>query len=137
MRYGLDAHSLRAALPVATVARIDLEVFESIDSTNAHLMRQPATVPGRMAVCVARSQTAGRGRQGRDWISPDGRGIYLSVGWTFEQLRTDAPALSLAVAFVSAGVSVKFMINVLNSFGLTPFGYYRLLLAAACLLMWN
>ena len=97
MRYVLDAHSLRAALPVATVARIDLEVFESIDSTNAHLMRQPATVPGRMAGCVARSQTAGRGRHGRDWISPDGRGIYLSVGWTFEQLRTDAPALSLAV----------------------------------------
>ena len=47
-----------------------------------------------------------------------------------------SPALALIVAFVSAVISVKFMVNVLNRFGLTPFGYYRLLLAGLCLLMW-
>ena len=47
-----------------------------------------------------------------------------------------APALALFVAFVSAVISVKFMVNILNRFGLTPFGYYRLLLAGLCLLMW-
>ena len=83
----LDAGSLRAALAAETVGRIDLQVLEAVDSTNAHLMQQPAVAPGRMAVCFARSQTEGRGRRGRTWISPDGKGIYLSVGWTFESLQ--------------------------------------------------
>lgn len=47
------------------------------------------------------------------------------------------PLVALAAAFVSAIISVKFMISILSRFGLIPFGYYRLLLAAVCLLLWN
>lgn len=47
------------------------------------------------------------------------------------------PLLALAAAFVSAIISVKFMISILSRYGLTPFGYYRLLLAAMCLALWN
>jgi BirA family biotin operon repressor/biotin-[acetyl-CoA-carboxylase] ligase len=39
------------------------------------------------------------------WISPDGRGIYLSVGWTFDRVPADLSALSLAVgASLRAGL---------------------------------
>lgn len=48
-----------------------------------------------------------------------------------------SPILALVVAFVSAVVSVKFMIKVLSSYGLTPFGFYRIALAAFCLLLWK
>ena len=48
-----------------------------------------------------------------------------------------SPALALIVAFVSAVISVKFMVKVLSSYGLTPFGYYRLLLAALCFSLWK
>lgn len=48
-----------------------------------------------------------------------------------------SPLLSLIVAFVSAVISVKFMVEVLGRYGLTPFGYYRLLLALLCLRLWN
>ena len=48
-----------------------------------------------------------------------------------------SPALALIVAFVSAVISVKFMVSILNRFGLSPFGYYRLLLAAFCLSLWK
>jgi undecaprenyl-diphosphatase len=48
-----------------------------------------------------------------------------------------SPLLALFVAFVSAIVSVKFMIKILSSYGLTPFGYYRLLLAGLCLMLWK
>lgn len=43
------------------------------------------------------------------------------------------PLISLFVAFVAAVVSVRFMVGTLSRFGLNPFGYYRILLALACL----
>lgn len=48
-----------------------------------------------------------------------------------------SPVLALVVAFVAAVISVKFMIGFLGRYGLAPFGYYRLALAAACYwLLW-
>lgn len=44
------------------------------------------------------------------------------------------PLVSLVTAFVAAVVSVRFMVGALGKFGLTPFGYYRILLAIACVL---
>lgn len=54
-----------------------------------------------------------------------------------EQFGVLSPLLALIVAFVSAVISVKFMVAVLTRYGLTPFGYYRLLLAALCLPLWD
>jgi undecaprenyl-diphosphatase len=44
------------------------------------------------------------------------------------------PLVSLVTAFVAAVVSVRFMVGALGKYGLTPFGYYRILLAIACVL---
>jgi undecaprenyl-diphosphatase len=60
----------------------------------------------------------------------DGSEIIAHYGVT-------SPIVALIVGFVSAVISVKFMISILNSYGLTPFAWYRLLLAAACLTMWR
>ncbi|MFT5485933.1 MAG: BirA family biotin operon repressor/biotin-[acetyl-CoA-carboxylase] ligase [Paracoccaceae bacterium] len=46
-----------------------LHRFDEIDGTNAEALR--AGVPDRH-VYFARRQTAGRGRQGREWVSPEG-----------------------------------------------------------------
>jgi len=72
-------------------------VVESIDSTNAALLRAEPPPYGRFSVCTAIEQTAGRGRRGRQWVSAPGSGVYLSVGWTFPELRRDLPTLALAV----------------------------------------
>jgi BirA family biotin operon repressor/biotin-[acetyl-CoA-carboxylase] ligase len=85
---------------VTGIAR--LEVFESIDSTNAHLLAIEPVPVGQAAVCIAAAQSAGRGRRGRQWVSPAGGGVYLSIGWTFASLRDDLSTLSLAM-----GVAVK------------------------------
>lgn len=58
--------------------------FDTIDSTNdaarawARDSIEPA--PHGAFVC-ANEQTGGRGRQGRNWVSPRGKGVYLSMVW--------------------------------------------------------
>lgn len=52
--------------------------LDAVGSTNDEARRLAEQgEPGRVAV-VARVQTAGRGRQGRAWVSPEG-GLYLSA----------------------------------------------------------
>jgi BirA family biotin operon repressor/biotin-[acetyl-CoA-carboxylase] ligase len=49
-------------------------------STNDHARALALAAPAGTAV-VAEEQTAGRGRQGRSWSAPRGRGLTLSVTW--------------------------------------------------------
>ncbi len=58
-----------------------VEVLESVDSTNRYLLEAAATDDERPLVCVARSQTAGRGRRGRAWQSRPGASLALSLAW--------------------------------------------------------
>ena len=44
------------------------------------------------------------------------------------------PIVALVTAFIAAVVSVRFMVGALGKFGLTPFGYYRIVLAIACVI---
>lgn len=50
--------------------------FDKIDSTNEYL--KSGDFPDGTVV-VAETQTAGKGRKGRKWISPYGKGLYFSV----------------------------------------------------------
>ena len=75
----------------------NVDVFFQIDSTNARLADMARTSPIKGHVCLAEQQTAGRGRRGREWYSPFGRNIYMSVGWEFEAGAAVLEGLSLAV----------------------------------------
>lgn len=46
-----------------------------------------------------------------------------------------SPLIALIAAFVSAVISVRFMVRMLQGYGLAPFGYYRILLGLACLIL--
>ena len=52
------------------------EYRNTVDSTNVYLRR--FTEEGMPRVVVAGEQTGGRGRQGRNWYSPTGKGLYVS-----------------------------------------------------------
>ncbi len=54
--------------------------------------------------CVAEYQQAGRGRRGRQWVSPFGANLYLSMYWRLEQGPAAAMGLSLVVGIVMAEV---------------------------------
>jgi BirA family biotin operon repressor/biotin-[acetyl-CoA-carboxylase] ligase len=92
----IDRDALRAALDARTAARLArLDVFTEIDSTNVRLL-EAAPPPGRVDVCIAEYQHAGRGRRGRSWRTPLGGGLCLSVGWRFAETPPALSALGLA-----------------------------------------
>ena len=58
-----------------------IEVEREIDSTNATLKRRALSEDIHGVALFAETQTAGRGRLGRVWVSPPKSNIYLSLGW--------------------------------------------------------
>ena len=53
--------------------------FDTIDSTNTHAKALANAGAPHGTVLIADSQTGGRGRMGRSFLSPGGMGIYMSV----------------------------------------------------------
>ncbi len=77
--------------------------YQTVQSTNAIAARlagsdtDGARIP-EGALIVAESQTAGRGRFGRNWMSLPERGIYLSIILYPKLAPQDAPGLSIMTA---------------------------------------
>ena len=71
--------------------------FELTDSTNTQAKLLAAAHPGERLLVTADEQTAGRGRQGRQWLSPRG-GAWLTISWPMRKEPTAYRAASLAVA---------------------------------------
>jgi BirA family biotin operon repressor/biotin-[acetyl-CoA-carboxylase] ligase len=96
----LDAAQIRAALPVALLPALGaLEVHWELDSTSSELQRR-GTAAANGSVLLAETQSAGRGRRGRAWLSPPGLNIYLSCLQRFEQGFAALTGLSLAVGVI-------------------------------------
>jgi BirA family biotin operon repressor/biotin-[acetyl-CoA-carboxylase] ligase len=55
--------------------------YDTVDSTNEEAKRlfQQRAIREPLAVVVTESQTAGKGTQGRSWVSPPGAGLYFSI----------------------------------------------------------
>lgn len=80
-----------------------LAVIPVIDSTNQYLLERMDSLQSGDA-CVAEYQQAGRGRRGRQWFSPFGSNLYLSMYWKLEQGPVAAMGLSLVIGIVTAEV---------------------------------
>ncbi|WP_319535725.1 bifunctional biotin--[acetyl-CoA-carboxylase] ligase/biotin operon repressor BirA [uncultured Vibrio sp.] len=77
-----------------------LELIPVIDSTNQYLLeRVNESEKGR--VCVAEYQASGRGRRGRQWISPFGSNLYLSMYWRLDAGMAAAMGLSLVIGIAA------------------------------------
>jgi len=75
--------------------------FAEIDSTNTRALGLAEAGAPEFSAVLADVQHAGRGRRGRDWFSPAGAGMYLSVIVRGHGLEAHLPVLTLA-----AGVAV-------------------------------
>jgi len=81
--------------------RFDVDLLPCCDSTNSVLLDRAATGAPTGTVVIAESQTAGRGRRGRAWISAPGDSLTFSLLWRFAP-GTSPTGLSLAVGLAVA-----------------------------------
>jgi BirA family biotin operon repressor/biotin-[acetyl-CoA-carboxylase] ligase len=86
--------------------------FDSIDSTNLEALKQARLGADEGSCIIARRQTAGRGRHGREWSSPSDAGLYLSV-----VLRPKLEVRFLPLITLSAAIAVY---DALIELGVTP-----------------
>ncbi len=87
----------------------DIAVLWETESTNRHLAQWSASDDTTGLTCLSEWQSAGRGRRGRNWVSPLGGNIYLSQLWKFAGGPAQLSGLSLAAAIA--------VVNVIHSFG--------------------
>ncbi len=73
----INCGELLALLPADRVEKI--LCLESVDSTNNRLREMAVAGAPAGQIVFAESQTAGRGRYGRQFVSPKGKGVYLSA----------------------------------------------------------
>ena len=77
---------------------ITVRVFDEIDSTNTEAKRMALDGFSGEALLVAHSQTAGRGRMGRSFYSPEQTGVYFSILHTLSTPLCDAVAITSATS---------------------------------------
>ncbi len=94
----LNRDGVTAALGTRAVSLLrELRIFPGLDSTHDYLEGLPRSSEIHGMAVLAEQQWAGRGRYGRAWISPFGRGIYLSVGWEEPPVEPDSLTLRAAL----------------------------------------
>ena len=71
--------------------------FDVTDSTNTQARLLAANHPGERLLVTAAEQTAGRGRQGRRWLSPRG-GAWMTIVWPMRKSPDAYRGASLAAA---------------------------------------
>lgn len=75
-----------------------------IDSTNEEVRRLSESGGEQGLVVVAEKQTAGKGRRGRNWDSPEGTNLYFSILLRPNVNPENAPMLTLVMAYSVARV---------------------------------
>ena len=93
----LDSERLQRELIQASGRSLQLHYFDSCESTNLECMN----LQQDGSVVIAEQQTRGRGRRGRDWVSPALENIYCSLG----VVKTMNPE-SLGMLSIQTGVAI-------------------------------
>lgn len=94
----LDAEVIRSGLSPKTIAYIaDVRCQLSTRSTNADALAALQQGDQSGLLVLAEEQTAGRGRRGRQWVSPFARNLYFSLVWSFDGGAAALEGLSLLV----------------------------------------
>ncbi len=94
----LTPGEIKAGLKTGIIGK-EIKYFKETESTNT-IAREIAGKAAEGTIIIAESQTGGRGRMGRKWLSPEG-GIWLSIILKPEMQPVYAPRITLL-----AGVAV-------------------------------
>lgn len=99
----LQPEIIERGLPPAIRAQLaQIDIIAEVDSTNTYLKTRAAQGAASGSACLAEWQRGGRGRLGRNWVSPFGCNLYLSLLWRFAAGPTALAGLSLAMGVALA-----------------------------------
>ena len=95
----MNINSIRGMLTdEALKCFMEIVYVDEIDSTNAEAARRIDAGKRENWVLITTAQTAGRGRRGRVWLSPQDAGIYMSLVYRFNVSAENLQSLSLLTA---------------------------------------
>ena len=92
-------------------SNIEIFVSQSTGSTNDDAKNFLSKQSSLLSIHTSEQQIAGKGRNGKKWISPKGKNIYLSIGWLSNLKYSQLDGLSLAVGTILASSLNKFTQN--------------------------
>jgi BirA family biotin operon repressor/biotin-[acetyl-CoA-carboxylase] ligase len=87
----------------------NVKFFQEVDSTNNEAKRSAENGAADGTLFIAESQTGGRGRRGKNWVSPAGSGIWMSLLLRPQLTPTYAPMLTLIAAVAAAEAIAQVM----------------------------
>ena len=96
----LDSKTIRHGLKTQSFGH-SLEIYETIDSTNSRAKKLALDGAPEGTIVVADTQSAGRGRMDRTWISPAKKGLWLSIILTPPIKPQRAPELTVLAAIAT------------------------------------
>jgi BirA family biotin operon repressor/biotin-[acetyl-CoA-carboxylase] ligase len=100
---------LKAILSLSAEKRShELLFFNTAASTNILAMDMAACGCTEGTIVIADTQTAGKGRLGRTWLSPAGKNLYMSMVVRPDMPPRDATALTLLSAIACASALIKY-----------------------------
>lgn len=99
----LDKDKIRSFISQQSQAMLDeIDVILECESTNQLLLDKAEQHHSGNYLLLAESQTQGRGRRGRQWVSPFAGNIYMSLSWGLGISIAQMSGLSLVVAISTA-----------------------------------
>lgn len=111
----LNEDKILSCLDQSTVEAISrLIILGVTESTNSYVLDVCGESSLSGVVCVAESQTQGRGRRGRTWVSPEGHNIYLSISWLFHNQLKELSGLSLVIGLAVVRALQTFQVGGLS-----------------------
>ena len=110
----LDPGRIKMLMSAEALQRLgQITILAETDSSNSALKRLPLERQHAHAL-LAECQNSGRGRRLRNWYSPPGCNVYLSLGWRFDESKGRLSTLPLMIAVC--------ICRALSRTGLTAYG---------------
>ncbi len=98
----LDKDAIRSVLSQSGPLDCQIEVLQDVESTSDYLLEGSRIRDIHRVVCLAESQSHGRGRRQREWHVSPYRNIALSIGWRFEDGMSSLSGLGIAAGITIA-----------------------------------
>ena len=92
----------------------EILITKTTASTNEDAKSYLEHQSSSLSIHLSEQQVAGKGRNGKKWVSPEGKNIYLSIGWISPLKYSELDGLSLSVGTVLASNLNKYAENLIK-----------------------